>query len=97
MGPFIAVLYAMLMVWGYASQVKKLHKNKRTDNLSLSFFILTFAAVALRILTVGLVIRDTSNITAIALEIAEFAVLGGLATIALQIIWYRHLKNTRRR
>ncbi len=91
MGSLIAVVYAGLMVWGYASQVWQIHRSKDTKNLSLRFFILLFVAVALRIATVGVVIKETSNITAIALEIAEFAVIGGLGTIALQIIYYRHL------
>ncbi len=93
MGQSIATIYALLMVWGYGSQVIQLHRTKNPHGLSLQFFVLTLAAVIIRTATVGFVIWETHNFTAIALAIAEFVVIGGLATVALQIVYYRHLRE----
>ena len=97
MGPVVAVIYAILMVWAYGSQIIKLYKTEKTKDLSLRFFFLAWIAVMLRITTVGVIIRETWNITAIALEIAEAAVFFGLLIIIIQTWWYRRKNKTTQR
>lgn len=87
------LIYAVLMIIAYAAQVHHIHRTKSTHGLSFIFFFLAAVAVALRMITTGFIIRDTNSSLAWFLEIAEFTVLGGLVTICLQIIYYRHYKK----
>lgn len=96
MGPIVAVVYAALMISGYASQVHQIYKSKSVKNLRFTFFLSLWLAVSLRMVSTGIIIFQTSNLTAWALEIAEFSVWGGLATIVFQLLWYKHLKPGRK-
>ncbi|MBU4369929.1 PQ-loop repeat-containing protein [Patescibacteria group bacterium] len=85
------------MIWAYGSQIFKLYKSKRTEGLSIKFYVFAFFAVVLRMTTIGMVIKQTWNISAIALEIAEITVFAGLLIIFLQILLYRRKKRTTQR
>lgn len=95
MGNLSTLIYVVLMVTAYGSQVHHIWKTKSTAGLSHRFFVLTATAVALRMVTTGFIIRETDNLTAWLLEIAEFAVLGGLITISFQVWYYRRGKTRR--
>ena len=96
MGPIIAVIYALLMIWAYGSQIWKLYKTKKTEGLSIRFFFIAWCAVVLRMSTVGFVIGETKNITAIFLEVAEAVVFIGLIIIVFQILYYHYLKKRKK-
>ena len=95
MGPITATIYALLMIWAYSSQIWKIRKSKNISSLSLKFFFVAWIAVVLRMSTVGFVIKETLNVSAIALEIAEAVVFFGLIIIVFQILYYRHKKKKR--
>lgn len=94
MGPTLSVIYALLMIAGYGSQVHEIYKRKSTRNLRLSFFSFLFVAVTLRMAASGILARETNNFTALSQAIGDFAVFGGLFTIIAQIIWYRFAKKS---
>lgn len=90
MGPWVAVIYAALMIYAYAHQIVAIHRRKSVHNLHLGFFFTLWLAVTLRLTSMGFVIGETHNISAIAMSIAELAVFLGLLIIVLQILWHRH-------
>lgn len=93
MGPTLSIIYALLMIAGYGSQVHEIYSKKSTKNLRLSFFAFLWVAVTLRMAASGILARETDSLTAIWQTIGDFAVFGGLFTIMCQIIWYRFVKK----
>lgn len=97
MGTLTACIYALLTLVGYSNQIIKIYRTGETKGIALPFFIVMWIAVGLRITTVGFIIRETRNFTAIALEIAELTVFLGLLIIACQVIYYRRKAKRARR
>lgn len=93
-GPYSALLYAILMAWGYGSQIIKLYNERDPSGISRQFIILGLCAVLLRIITQGSAIREVwqkakiKSTSIIFLAIAEAVVLIGLSIILVQIIIY---------
>ena len=97
MGPITAAIYALLMIIGYSSQIRTLYRKKTTAGVDAKFFLFGWSAVALRMTTTGFIIRDTKNIGAISLVIADGVVFFGLLTIFGQILYYRYSPKYRKR
>jgi uncharacterized protein with PQ loop repeat len=97
MGPITAAIYALLMIVGYSSQIRTLYRKKTTAGVDAKFFIFGWAAVALRMTTTGFVIKETMNLGAISLLIADAVVFFGLLIIFGQIIYYRYSKKYKKR
>jgi len=88
-----AVIYMMLMLYAYGSQIRKLYLTKDPSGVSFSYFSFALMAVALRIAQTGIVIMQTWNFAAICLEVAEITVLVGLIIVVSQIIYYRRKRG----
>ncbi|MCD4760680.1 hypothetical protein K8R42_02160 [bacterium] len=93
-GPYSALVYALLMVWAYSSQIIKLFHDKDVSSFSKQFICVALIAVVLRIFTLGSAIREIwqkariRSLSNISLAIAELVVLFGLAIIFVQITSY---------
>jgi len=93
MEPMPAIIYFLLMLHAYGSQILKIYRTREITGLSLSYYRGALTAVSVRIATVGLIIFSTRNTTAIALGLAEIVVLAGLAIIPCQMWWYKSGKE----
>ncbi len=93
-GPYTACLYAILMLWAYASQVIILWRTKDVSNISVTFIAVALIAVFLRVATIGSAIREVwqraeiRSVSSIALTLAELVVIVGLSTVLVQIFIY---------
>ena len=93
MGPLTAIIYFLLMLHAYGSQILKIYRTQEITGLSLSYYRGALTAVSVRFATVGLIIFSTRNTAAIALGLAEIVVLVGLSIIPCQMWWYRSGKE----
>ena len=93
MGPVTAVLYVIFMVIAHIAQIRRLHEVKDSRSIAMSYYLAVFGAVLLRLTTVGIVVYETMNVTAIALAFADTIVVISLIIILFQVFRYRPRKK----